>query len=171
LVQNLLELAKIDAGGLEQKFESVKVDQLVSEVFQEFLAQAKEKRQILQIETTKGEPEIKGDFSQLRVALRNLVSNAIKYTPEKGTIVIATQATQDSVILMVKDNGYGIPKDDLPFIFERFYRVYNEKVKDIEGNGLGLAVAKSFVEQNKGQIHVESEYGKGSCFSLIFSPA
>ena len=166
LVQNLLELAKIDAGGLEQKFESVKVDQLIDEVVQEFQVQAKDKRQILQTETTKGGLEIKADFSQLRVALRNLISNAIKYTPEKGTIVIAIQSTQDSVILQVKDNGYGIPKDDLPFIFERFYRVYNEKVKDIEGNGLGLAVAKSFVEQNRGKILVESEYGKGSCFTI-----
>ena len=57
-------------------------------------------------------------------------------------------------------------KKDLPFIFERFYRVYNNEVKDIEGNGLGLAIVKSIVEQHAGQVHVESEYGKGSCFSM-----
>jgi signal transduction histidine kinase len=94
------------------------------------------------------------------------VSNAIKYTPEKGSIVISVQANKNTVTVNVKDNGYGIPADDLPFIFDRFYRVQNDDVKDIEGSGLGLAIVKSIVEKHNGQVSVESEYWKGSCFTL-----
>ena len=77
------------------------------------------------------------------------------------------QACQDGVSIIVKDNGCGIPQNDLPFIFERFYRSYNDQNKDIEGDGLGLAIVKSIVEHHAGKVFVESEYGKGSCFKVI----
>jgi signal transduction histidine kinase len=102
----------------------------------------------------------------LQKVLRHLVTNAIKYTPEKGSIVISVQANQESGTVSVKDNGYGIPPKDLPLIFNRFYRAYSDEIKDIEGNGLGLSIVKSIVEQHGGQVNVESEYGKGSCFSI-----
>jgi signal transduction histidine kinase len=72
---------------------------------------------------------------------------------------------ESNVTISVKDTGYGIPADDLPFIFDRFYRVRNEAVKDIEGNGLGLAIVKSIIEQHGGNISVESNERKGSCFT------
>ena len=70
------------------------------------------------------------------------------------------------ITICVRDTGYGIPADDLPFIFDRFYRVRNEAVKDIEGNGLGLAIVKSIIEKHGGRIGVESEMNKGSCFRI-----
>lgn len=166
LVQDLLELAKIDTGGLDLKRETVQVNKLASEIAEVFQLQAKARRQTLRFEKANGAPEIQGDLFQLQKVLRNLVNNAIKYTPEKGSIVVSVQANQDTVTVSVKDNGYGIPPKDLPFIFDRFFRAYTDEVKDIEGNGLGLAIVKSIVEQHGGQVNVESEYGKGSCFSI-----
>jgi len=167
LVQNMLELARIDAGGLEFKRASVNVNQLASGIAEEFQVQAKAAELSLQFEPAEGDPEIQADQFQLQQALRNLVSNAIKFTPKKGSILLSVQACQDGVSIIVKDNGCGIPQNDLPFIFERFYRSYNDQNKDIEGDGLGLAIVKSIVEHHAGKVFVESEYGKGSCFKVI----
>jgi signal transduction histidine kinase len=163
----MLELARIDAGGLEFKRASVNVNQLASGIAEEFQVQAKAAELSLQFEPAEGDPEIQADQFQLQQALRNLVSNAIKFTPKKGSILLSVQACQDGVSIIVKDNGCGIPQNDLPFIFERFYRSYNDQNKDIEGDGLGLAIVKSIVEHHAGKVFVESEYGKGSCFKVI----
>jgi signal transduction histidine kinase len=103
---------------------------------------------------------------QFKQAVRNLVGNAIKYTPIGGTLTISLETGGDSVVVRVKDTGYGIPAEDLPFIFDRFYRVRNNDVKDIEGNGLGLAIVKSVIEGHGGQIRAESKPGEGSCFTF-----
>src|SRR5271157_389808 len=168
LLQDLLELAKIDAGGLELSRETIQVNKLASEITEVFQSRAKAREQRLYFEKAHEAPEIQGDLFQLQKVLRNLVCNAIKYTAEKGSIVISVHTDADTVSVSVKDNGYGIPPKDLPFIFDRFYRAYADEVKDIEGNGLGLAIVKSIVEQHGGRVGVESEYGKGSCFSISF---
>jgi signal transduction histidine kinase len=98
--------------------------------------------------------------------LRNLAGNAIKYTPAGGSIRITIETDNGTAVIRIRDTGYGIPADDLPFISDRFYRVRNEDVKDIEGNGLGLAIVKSIVEQHGGQASVESRPGEGSCFTF-----
>ena len=166
LVLNLLELARIDSGDLEFKRETVKMNELASDIVEEFQLQAKTREQALHLEKAQGEPEVLGERHQLQQVLRNLASNAIKFTPDKGSIVISVQNEQDTVTVSVKDSGYGIPSNDLPFIFERFYRTHNDQVKDIEGNGIGLAIVKAIVEQHGGQVSAESEYGKGSRFSF-----
>lgn len=165
LVQSLLELAKIDMG-MEIKIESVDVNALVSEISDEFRPQAEAKEQTLGLNKTKGQPKVQGDVLQLRQVLRNLVGNAIKYSPVGGSITLLVEQAENVVVIHVKDTGYGIPADDLPFIFDRFYRVRNEAVEDIEGNGLGLAIVKSIVEKHGGQVGVKSRGGKGTCFSV-----
>jgi len=165
LVQNLLQFAKIDMG-MELKRESVDLNNLVKEIVDEFQPQAQIKRQTLQLTNGKDELVILADLLQLKQALRNLVGNAIKFTPEKGTIDLSIEKNLAEVHIHVKDSGFGIPADALPFVFDRFYRVYNESVKGIEGNGLGLAIVKSIAEQHDGHIRVESELGKGSSFTL-----
>ncbi len=165
LVQNLLDLAKMDMG-VEFKTENVDLNAVVAEIADEFQLQAEAKGQTLCLKKAKGQPEVQGDALQLRQALRNLVGNAIKYTPASGSVDLSVKAEETSVLIRVKDTGHGIPVDDLPFIFDRFYRVRNEAVKDIEGNGLGLAIVKSIIEKHGGQISIESEPGKGSCFSF-----
>jgi signal transduction histidine kinase/DNA-binding response OmpR family regulator len=165
LVQNLLDLAKMDMG-VELRRETIDVNTLIAEITDEFQPQAEAKEQALHLEKANDQPEVQGDALQLRQALRNLVGNAIKYTPVAGSIDLSVKADDAMTTICVKDTGYGIPADDLPFIFERFYRVRNEAVRNIEGNGLGLAIVKSIIEKHGGQISVESEPGKGSCFSF-----
>ncbi len=165
LVQNLLDLAKMDMG-VELKMEVIDLSDLVSEVMEEFQPQAETRGQELSLGENRSKPKVQGDALQLKQALRNLVGNALKYTPSGGRIHLSIQQQKDTVSIHVEDNGYGISADDLPFIFDRFYRVHNDDTKDIEGNGLGLAIVKSIVEAHGGQVSVNSKVGQGSCFSI-----
>ncbi|HEU0292883.1 MAG TPA: response regulator [Anaerolineales bacterium] len=165
LVENMLDLAKLDAG-IELKCEVVDMNDLVAEIAHEFEPQAKAKGQTLNFKASASTPEVHGDPFQLKQALRNLVGNAIKYTPTDGAVSLAVDAEQDAISVHIKDNGYGIPADDLPHIFDRFYRVREGATNDIKGNGLGLAIVKSVIEAHGGQVTVESELSEGSTFSI-----
>ena len=165
LVENMLDLAKMDLGA-ESKREVMDVSQMLYDLADEFKPQAEAKGQMLIL----GEIEINsiatGDTLKTRQALRNLIGNAIKYTPQGGAITLSLQLEADKAYIKIKDTGYGIPADDLPHLFRRFYRVRNNGHDEIEGNGLGLAIVKSAVQQYGGDITVESEPGKGSCFTV-----
>lgn len=171
LVQDLLELARADMDTTPAK-KVVDLQALVSAMVGEFRLQAEAKKQRLQLEEIKDQPQIEGDPLSLQQALRNLINNAIKYTPEGGAIQVSMETGAGNATIRIKDTGYGIPAKDLPFIFDRFYRVHNEDVKNIEGNGLGLAIVKAIIERHGGQISVKSEPHQGSCFNVslpIFS--
>ena len=165
LVDNMLDLAKMDLGA-EQKLEPLDVSLLIWEMADEFQVQADAKKQLLAIGKTEPNSFVLADPLMVRQALRNLVGNAIKYTPSGGVIMISLEHEADMATVRIKDTGYGIPPEDLPHIFNRFYRVHNNGHAEIEGNGLGLAIVKSIAEQHRGSIDVESEPGKGSCFRL-----
>ncbi|RPJ23006.1 MAG: response regulator [Chloroflexi bacterium] len=165
LVENMLDLAKMDLA-VRYTHEAIDINLLISEMVDEFQASAETSGQILTFEKTETSLEVRGEALRLRQALRNLVSNAIKYTPIEGTIILSLEKQTGEVWIHIQDNGYGISPADLPFIFDRFYRAQNEDTRDIEGNGLGLAIVKSIVEQHGGQIRVQSERGKGSCFTI-----
>ena len=166
LVENMLDLAKMDLGA-EQKYEMLDVAAMLCELADEFQPQANAKGQSLQLEQVENHAKVQGQALKVRQALRNLIGNAIKYTPEGGAIRLSLTSEADMVRIRVKDTGYGIPAADLPHIFNRFYRVRNNGHDDIEGNGLGLAIVKSIAEAHGGEVTVESEPGKGSCFTLI----
>ena len=101
-----------------------------------------------------------------QVAL-NLYSNAVKYSPENSEISIAVKSRKHSVLVQVRDNGYGISKENMNYLFQKFFRAKEDKnIKDIEGTGLGLAFVKEIIQQHEGKINVESELGKGSLFSF-----
>ena len=165
LVQDLLELAKIDLD-MELKQETLEMNAFVSDILDEFQPQAETKKQKLLLEKTAGRLKVRGDALQLKQAMRNLVGNAIKYTPVSGSIHLSLKTDDEVVVIHVKDTGYGISAQDLPFIFDRFYRANDEKIRKIEGNGLGLAIVKSIIEKHGGRISVESKPGKGSCFTI-----
>ncbi len=165
LVENMLDLAQMDLGA-EPKNEMVNLTHLLSEIADEFQPQAQGKSQLLTLVKSKNGIIIRGDTLQLRQALRNLVSNAIKYTPNGGTITLSLECGTNTAKIRIQDTGYGIPLDDLPFIFDRFYRAQHKETKDIQGNGLGLAIVKSIVERHGGLVQVESKPGVGSCFSF-----
>lgn len=165
LVVNLLEIARIEMG-TELKLEKLEVVHLLNEIVFEFEPQALAKGQSLGTNFRSENATVFGDSMRLHQVLSNLVSNAIKYTPQNGQIMLETEQDGDWVWIHVKDTGIGIQSQDIPHLFEKFYRVQNEKTQDIEGNGLGLAIVKSIVEQHGGQVKVESIFGKGSCFSV-----
>ena len=104
---------------------------------------------------------------RLEQVVSNLVSNAVKYTPPKGTIEVSAASNDQFVIVSVKDNGIGIPLSEQPFIFDKFYRVQSEQTLGISGTGLGLSIVKSIVEKHFGRVWVESEPGRGSSFVFI----
>jgi signal transduction histidine kinase len=167
LVQNLLQLVQLDlASGIQKKHGPVPLGELVAKVVDEYEPQAAAKEQSLTVRKEEPSPIVQGDAQQLSQALRNLIGNAIKYTPKGGQIHVAFNVRDHQAEIKVQDTGYGIPAKDLPNIFNRFYRVREEQTMQIEGNGLGLAIVKSIVEQHDGNIAVESEAGKGSCFTF-----
>lgn len=164
LVENVLDLAKMDLGA-EKKHELLDVTAILHEMAEEFRPQAEGKGQILRFEHTGSSSPVMGDALKLRQALRNLIGNAIKYTPEIGTVMLTLEQEPELAKIHIRDTGYGIPAEDLPHLFKRFYRVRNNG-HDIEGNGLGLAIVKGIAEEHGGDVTVTSEIGKGSCFTL-----
>jgi signal transduction histidine kinase/DNA-binding response OmpR family regulator len=167
LVQSLLQLVQLDLGkGLPVKNEPVDLNEVIKRTVDEFEPQAKSKGQELTFENAAPACRVRGDASQLMQMWRNLISNAIKYTPQGGSIQVSQSVLDHTVVGQVKDNGYGIPAESLPMLFNRFYRVRDDNTQQIEGSGLGLAIVKSIVEKYGGQVSVESELGKGTCFSV-----
>jgi signal transduction histidine kinase len=165
LIENMMSLATLDLSA-QREFKELRLSRLLWQLANEFQPQAEAKQQSLLIEKSQPNCVVRGDETQLRQALRNLLGNAIKYTPEGGAIRLSLYHDSDLVYFVVRDTGYGIPAVDLPHVFDRFYRVRNNGHDDIKGNGLGLAIVKSIAEQHGGNVSVESEVGKGSCFTL-----
>jgi signal transduction histidine kinase/DNA-binding response OmpR family regulator len=165
LVQNMLELAQVDLNAA-QKHESVELGALLAGVADEFTPQATARKQTLKFDPLTVPARVNGDPLQLKQLFRNLIGNAIKYTPSGGRIILSAKVGKENIQVKVQDTGFGIPAADLPFVFDRFYRVRNGKHSEIEGNGLGLAIVKSVTEQHGGQVSVESEPDKGSRFNV-----
>ncbi len=165
LIQNMMSLAQMDLQAT-QKHEPVELGALLAGIANEFTPQATAKGQTCISIRLQFQSQVNGDPLQLKQLFRNLVGNAIKYSPQSGSITVAAKVEKETIQVNVQDTGYGIPASDLPFIFDRFYRVRNGKNSEMEGNGLGLSIVKSIVEQHKGQITVQSEVDKGTCFSI-----
>jgi signal transduction histidine kinase/DNA-binding response OmpR family regulator len=166
LVENMLDLAKMDLN-VEPKHDTIDMAHLLIRIVDEFQPQAQAKGQRLIFNQTALHSTVQGDELLLLQALRNLAGNAIKYTPNEGTISLSLECEADSLNIRIKDTGYGIPHSDLSHVFDRFYRVRNNGHDEIEGNGLGLAIVKSTATQHGGDVTVESEVGKGSCFTFV----
>ena len=107
------------------------------------------------------------DTDKMTQVIDNILNNAIKYSPDGGKITVTMKTTDDQMILSISDQGLGIPKQDLPRIFDRFYRVDRARSRAQGGTGLGLAIAKEIIKQHKGFIWAKSEYGKGSTFTIV----
>jgi two-component system NtrC family sensor kinase len=165
LVENMLDLAKMDLGA-EPKRELMDLSDMIRELADEFKPQAEAREQFLVLGEIASNSKVEGDTLKIRQALRNLIGNAIKYTPDGGSVTLSIEHESDVALIKIKDTGYGIPASDLPHLFRRFYRVRNNGHDEIEGNGLGLAIVRSIAEQHGGDVTVESEVGKGSCFRV-----
>ncbi|HRF48441.1 MAG TPA: response regulator [Anaerolineales bacterium] len=165
LVQDLVELMRIDLA-VDGKAEALDFHGLVAGVVDELREPAGLRRLRLDVELGAGPVLVAGDAQRLKQVVRNLLSNAIKYTPEGGAVRVQLRASADVATLGVADTGLGIPTADLPFIFDKFYRVQTQATQNIEGSGLGLAIVKAIVDQHGGQITAESVEGQGSLFTV-----
>lgn len=166
LVNNLLDLGRIEFGvGLQ--VDNIPVLDILERVTGSLQLQAKEKGISIGVEIPRDLPHaIEADGALLHQALYNLVENALKYTPEGGEVTIHLQTSASELTFAVQDSGIGIPKNDLPRLFEKFYRGTNREALSQRGTGLGLAIVKSIAERHGGNVWVESELGKGSTFYL-----
>lgn len=162
LVSDLLLLARQDAGVPMAKH-PIELDTLLLEVFRQAQVVAKGVKLTLGAED---QAIIVGDRDRLKQVLLNLVDNAIKYTPHNGEVTLSLTKDDVWVRIAVQDSGIGIASDNLPNLFDRFYRVDKARARDAGGSGLGLAIAKSVVDAHNGKITVESKLGKGSTFTV-----
>lgn len=167
LINDLLDISRIEAGKIELNLEELHLEEIVENVFNLMLVPAQNKGLALQIMPTPPDlPLIYADRNRIIQVLTNLVGNAISYT-EEGTVTIGLEAVAGMVKVCVQDTGIGISSDDLPRIFNRFYRAEHDVVQASSGTGLGLAITQSFVEMHNGRIWVESQEKQGSTFSFV----
>lgn len=166
LVTDLLDLSRIESGLISYEFEQVDLAALLQEQVTFHTPRAADKNITIKLQLQSELPLIPAVPRQMEEIFTNLLTNAIKYSPEGSSIGLQASADDSRIYIQVKDSGYGIPAEDLDRIFNRFYRVKDRQTRTIEGTGLGLAIVKSIVESLKGEIQVESEYGKGTRFSI-----
>lgn len=168
LINGILEISRIESGTIEIVRKPVNMASLVGSTVDDLEHLATKKSVKIQTDIAKNLPELLGDENKLHSMVTNLINNAIKFTPENGCISVSAQLSPDDANLVIKiaDNGMGIPREDLPKIFGRFYRVHRPG-KEIQGTGLGLAIVKEIVIRHDGLIEVESEPEKGSTFTVL----
>ncbi|MFA5022354.1 MAG: ATP-binding protein [Patescibacteria group bacterium] len=164
LVNALLNVSRIDLGTFAIEPQPTDIIEVAKSVVNELKQQIKIKKLNLKEDYDKTLPIMKVDPKLIRIIFQNLLSNSVKYTPSKGQIDFIIQKEKNSVLVKVKDNGYGITKSQQNKIFTKLFRADNVREKDTEGTGLGLYVVKAIVDQSKGKIWFESEEGKGTTF-------
>ncbi len=168
LSTELLDLSKIESGLINQEREELDLVELIKGQIAFYRDQADTKSIHLTTKETKKELWMMGNRINMEEVVSNLISNAIRYSPNGGKITAWADEKSDCTKIAVSDTGLGIPQNELEHIFDRFFRVKNEKTRHINGTGLGLAIVKSIVEAHHGTIEVESQVDKGTCFSVYF---
>lgn len=171
LVNDLLELARIEKGSRDFHPEPVHVGEKIIEVSRIMRTQAEEAQVDLCVPDTLELVVAQTDDQALRQILLNLVSNAVKFTPEGGRVTIGCKSEGDGVTITVKDTGIGIPDDELQRVFEPFSQVDNSLTRRKTGTGLGLALVRTMVEQQNGSVEVQSQLGDGTTFTVLLPAA
>ncbi len=162
MVDDLRTLSRADAGELALTYDLVSVQDLVDQAIKAYRPQASKKDIRFRVEASPDIPEVNIDPDRMAQVLSNLLSNALRYTPEGGEITLSTKHSTGEVEIRVRDSGPGIDPAELPNIFDRFYRTDKSRQRESGGSGLGLAIAKSIVEGHGGRIWAESEPGEGT---------
>ncbi|NNU90379.1 MULTISPECIES: ATP-binding protein [Anoxybacillus] len=165
LVNDLLDLARMEAGHLTLHHEQVPLKPYIERIIHKFQALAKEKGVHLLVEMN-DELIVSFDPDRIEQVLTNLIDNALRHTDEGGEVRVIVDADEEVVRISVQDSGSGIPEEDLPFVFERFYKADKARTRGRSGTGLGLAIAKNIVEAHKGTITVHSKLGEGTTFTF-----
>ncbi len=166
LLSDLIEISRIESGDMKMSFRYFDVVGLLRQVEHDSADQAARKNQQLQVDAPAIELLVLGDKERLKLAIGNIVDNAIKYSPEGSTITLQLAEHETTVSMTVKDNGPGIEEEHLSRIFERFYRIDKNRSRDVGGTGLGLAIVKHIVEAHGSKVSVSSTPGIGTTFSF-----
>ncbi len=167
LVNELLDLASMEAGHIQVSLETIDLAPFLQKIVRKFYGLAKEKD--INLELNLDDEEMKLDFDPdgIEQVLTNLIDNAIRHTPNRGTVTVSEHNDERGLYIEVVDSGCGIPEEDLPFVFERFYKADKARTRGRSGTGLGLAIAKNLITAHKGRIAVQSKVGHGTKFSIF----
>ncbi len=166
LVDDLFELSKLDAQQIQPNSESFSMAELTQDVVIKFNPLAKKLGVTIDLDLAKSLPMVQADIALIERAISNLIDNAIRFTPPQGTVKVYLKKKGNQVLVDITDTGPGIPAEELPLIFERFYRIDKSRAKSYGGAGLGLAIAKKIIELHDCKIEVKSELNQGTTFSF-----
>jgi two-component system sensor histidine kinase ResE len=168
LVNDLLDLARMEAGHITLHEQSVTIMPFTERVASKFAGVAKEKKISIQFESeVERERELSIDPDKIEQVLTNLIDNAIRHTPGGGEVTVSLNRNTQGYLFFVQDTGSGIPEEDLPFVFERFYKADKARTRGKAGTGLGLAIARNIVEAHGGHIQVQSKLDQGTTFTFF----
>ena len=171
LINDWLDMSRVEAGRIRDKSEPVSLAAVLTEAAEVLKSQAQAKKVALQLNLAGNLPQFIGDPNCLKEAFLNLISNAIIYNRDGGTVIVTAKEQDDDLVVEVSDTGIGISKENLHFIFDEFFRVKNKETQHISGTGLGLPIAKKIIEAHNGCVKVDSELGVGTTFSIILPKA
>ena len=171
LVDDWLNMSRIEAGKLTEKFELVALTTVLSQTVKLMEPTAELKKVRLQMQPPDSFSVVQGDEESLKQVFMNLISNGIIYNREGGTVTISTREEDSRLVVEISDTGIGISQENLPFIFDEFFRVKTKETRGVTGSGLGLPIAKRMIEAHNGSINVVSELGKGTTFSILLPKA
>ena len=166
LVNELLDIARMEAGHLQLQKENVNVKEFSERIIRKFQGLAKEHGIKLEVDVESSKGLVFLDPDRIDQVLTNLIHNAIRHTDEAGVVKLIVSETDSCVYFDIKDTGSGIPEEDLPFVFKRFYKADKARTRGRAGTGLGLAIVKNIVEAHGGQISVHSKINEGTTFSF-----
>ena len=165
LVRDLLDLSRIDYRQVAWDIRPVDMVPLLKDTLQKLAVQAEAKKMQVVLEVS-NLPFVLADYDRIQQVCVNILANALEHTPEGGLVKVSAVREMDTVRVCIKDNGVGIPEEDLPRVFERFYRVDKARSRHMGGTGLGLAIAREIIEAHNGSIDIESKVGEGTCVTF-----
>ena len=167
LISNLLNISKIEAGSIALNLQRVKLSEFLTDTFNSVARSGNHEDIQFQLDLPRTLPNIQLDKNLLRIALNNLLTNAVKYNNPGGTVSFSAEETDDTIIFKISDTGIGIAEKDQSKVFDKFYRSDDDNVTQRSGHGLGLALAKEIVELHQGKLSLQSSPGKGSEFTMM----
>jgi two-component system sensor histidine kinase VicK len=172
MITDLLNLSRMDASISTLELEYININRLFSHVLDRFdmMIQTEnqyDKKYTIKREITNRQIWMEVDTDKMMQVFDNIMNNAIKYSPEGSVINCSLKETHDNILISITDKGMGIPKKDVPHIFDRFYRVDKARARSMGGTGLGLAISKEAIEKHNGKIWVNSTEGEGTTFHIL----
>ncbi|GHH98143.1 ATP-binding protein [Neobacillus kokaensis] len=167
LVNELLDLARMEAGHIQLSMEEINLSSFINRIIHKFQGLAKDNEIYLDVDIDSGVESVFLDPDRIEQVLTNLIDNAIRHTPKGGTVKLTVELEEKGFRMNVQDSGSGISEEDLPFVFERFYKADKARTRGKSGTGLGLAIAKNIIDAHKGTISVQSKLGHGTTFSFF----